>query len=173
VEHSLSPFDLPEPWRTRAIVAAAVAVVELFLLLTIALAVLSKPITEQVTAAAEARATTTAKPAAEPAKKAKPKPPAGPKLERAETAVLVLNGNGESGAAAAQADRVRGLGYLIGGVGNAPTTDFSRSLVMYRPGYKLEATRLARDTGITFISPLDGLTRKDLLGAHLALVVGA
>jgi hypothetical protein len=173
MEHSLSPFDLPQPWRTRAIVAAAVAVVELFLLMTIALALLSKPITERVTAAA----TTTPGLPARVEKPAKPKPkpvaPAGPKLTRAETAVLVLNGSGETGAAAGRAEVVRSRGYLIGGVGNAANNDFSRTVIMYRPGYKLEAMRLARDTGVSFVSPLDGLTRKDLLGAHLAFVVGA
>ena len=157
MEHSLSPFDLPQPWRTRAIVAAAVAVVELFLLLTVALAA-ARP-APVVPSKAE--------------KAPKPKPPVRPVLARGETSVLVLNGSGATGAAASQAEVVRARGYMIGGVGNAPHNDFTRSTIMYRPGYKREAARLARDTGIPYVSALDGLTRRDLLGAHLALVIGA
>jgi hypothetical protein len=96
-----------------------------------------------------------------------------PKLARGETSVMILNGNGEQGAAAAEADRVRALGYLIGTVGNAPRSDFPQTVVMYRPGFKPEARRLAKEIGVRAVSPLDGLSRKDLLGAHLAIVLGA
>ena len=64
---------------------------------------------------------------------------------------MVLNGNGRTGAAAAAASRVRSRGYRIGSVGNAPSTDFARSLVMYQPGFAGEGQRLAqgprRDAG--------------------------
>ena len=43
---------------------------------------------------------------------------------------------------------------------------------MYRPGYRSEATRLARDAGIKVVSPLDGLRAADLKGSQLALIVG-
>jgi hypothetical protein len=46
-----------------------------------------------------------------------------------------------------------------------------RSVVMYRPGFRGEALRLARDLRIRIIGPLDGLSVGDLMGAHLALVV--
>ena len=168
MEHSLR---LEEPWRTRAVVAAAVALIELVVILGIAVIVVGRPVSDRVSAAAEAKVLAPAKPKAKPVKKAKPAP-ALPKLERAETSVIVLNGNGRSGAAAETADLVRARGYLIGSVGNAPRTDFTHSVVMYRPGYKPEAKRLAKDTGIRAVTPLDGLTQRDLLGAHLALVVG-
>jgi LytR cell envelope-related transcriptional attenuator len=167
VEHSLR---LDPPWRTRALVAAAVAVIELVVILGVVLALVSEPISHRVAGAAEAKVLAPAKPAPKPAKK--PKAPAGPKLERGETSVIILNGNGRSGAAAETADLVRARGYLIGSVGNAPRTDFTRSIVMFRPGYKPEAQRLAKDTGVRVVTPLDGLTAKDLLGAHVALVVG-
>ena len=170
MEHSLR---LEEPWRTRAVVAAAVALIELVVILGVAVIVVGRPISHRVSAAAEAQVLAPAKPAAaKPQKKAKPTP-ALPKLARGETSVIVLNGNGRSGAAHEQADLVRARGYLIGTVGNAPRTDFPRSVVMYRPGYKPEALRLAKDTGVRVATPLDGLSQKDLLGAHLALVVGA
>jgi hypothetical protein len=171
MEHS---FTLDPPWRTRALVAAAVAVIELVVILGVILAFVGKPISERVAGAAEAKVLAPAKPDKPAAVKKKAKPAkAVPKLERGQTSVIVLNGSGESGAAATQADTIRRIGYLIGSVGNAPHHDFTRSLIMYRPGYKPEAMRLARDTGIRVVSPLDGLTQRDLLGAHLALVLGA
>ena len=44
---------------------------------------------------------------------------------------------------------------------------------MYRPGYRGEAVRLARDLRIRIVGPLDGITARELMGAHVALVVGA
>ena len=170
MEHSLR---LEEPWRTRAVVAAAVAVIELVVILGVAVILIGGPVSDRVSQAAEAKVLSPVKPtAAKPKKQTKPAP-ALPKLERGETSVIVLNGNGRSGAAAETADLVRARGYLIGSVGNAPHNDFARTVVMYRPGYKPEAKRLGKDTGVRAVSPLDGLTQQDLLGAHLALVVGA
>jgi hypothetical protein len=88
-----------------------------------------------------------------------------------DTTVLVLNGNGVPGAAHEAAARVRERGYSIGEVGNAKRTDYMRSVVMYRPGHRGEALRLARDLQIKIVGPLDGLTVRDLMGAHLAVVV--
>ena len=87
--------------------------------------------------------------------------------------VLVLNGNGRQGAAAAAASRVSHRGYRIGGVANAPRSDFTRSLVMYRRGFEGEGRRLARDLGIRIVGPLDGLRAAQLKGAQAVLVVGA
>ena len=52
--------------------------------------------------------------------------------------MLVLNGNGISGAAASAGQLVRHKGY-VAAVGNAPRSDYRRSVVMYRPGYGAEA----------------------------------
>ena len=87
--------------------------------------------------------------------------------------VLVLNGNGRQGAAAAAAARVSHRGYRIGGVANAGSTDFTRSLVMYRRGFEGEGRRLARDLGIHLVGPLDGIQTSQLHGANAVLVVGA
>ena len=96
-----------------------------------------------------------------------------PKLARGETSVIVLNGNGRAGAAAASAEAVRRFGYTIGTVGNAPRSDFTRTLVMFRKGYQAEAARLAKDLDVKIVGPLDGLKTTDMLGAHVALIVGA
>ena len=84
---------------------------------------------------------------------------------------MVLNGNGVSGAAHEAASRVGERGYGIGEVGNAKRTDYMRSVVMYRPGNRGEALRLARDLRIKIVGPLDGLGVRDLLGAHVVLVI--
>jgi hypothetical protein len=46
-----------------------------------------------------------------------------------------------------------------------------RSVVMYRPGFRGEAMRLARDLRIRIVGPLDGLQIRDLMGAHVVFVV--
>ena len=167
MEHSISqPLDLAHPWRARAIVAAAVAAVELVVLLVAGILLVTPALGRHVRHEATATAL-----APKPAKRAAK--PERPTLTRGETSVIVLNGNGRAGAAATEAERVRGLGYMIGGVGNAPRTTYGRSVVMYRPGFRAEAVRFAHDARISIVTPLDGLHRSQLQGAHLALVLGA
>jgi hypothetical protein len=86
--------------------------------------------------------------------------------------VLVLNGGGAAGAAGAAASRLRALGYLIGGVGNASTQGATETIVMYRDGYRAEASRLAKDLGTKLFAPLDGMKPSQLMGAQLVLVIG-
>ncbi len=166
------------PWRTATFVAVAVAAVELLLLIVVGGALLAKPdqgakrtASANPTAAHAATKARTSKPAAAPA--AKPGRAAAAELPRRKVRVLVLNGNGRQGAAAAAASRVSNRGYRIGGVENAPRSDFTRSLVMYRRGFEGEGRRLARDLGIRIVGPLDGLRAAQLKGAQAVLVVGA
>jgi LytR cell envelope-related transcriptional attenuator len=171
VESSVAAVDLVRPWRTATVIAVGVAVVELIVILVAGVALLAKPVAKQVQSAAAARDPLAVRP--------KPPPPRAareaadtPVLPRDETSVLVLNGNGRTGAAADAASRLHRVGYIVGGVGNAPRPDYGRSVVMYRPGYRREALRLGRDLKIKIVGPLDGLRLKQLFGAHLALVVG-
>lgn len=166
MEHSLP--QVGSPWRTATLVASAVAAAELVILVVLGVALLAEPVSQHVRRAAEAKVYEPVRPkprAAVPASK--------PKLSRAETSVIVLNGSGRTGAAAQNAARVRSLGYTIGTVGNAPRTDFTRTIVMFRPGYRPEAARLAADLKLKLVGPLDGLRGPDLLGAHVALIVGS
>lgn len=156
------------PWRTAALVASAFAVAELVVLVVLAVAFLGKPVAERMEARAQERAFV---PAPKP-KPAKP-PPSMPTLPRSETSVMVLNGNGRAGAASAAGARVQGLGYLIASVGNAPRSDYGRTIVMYRPGSRGEAQRLAKDLGGAVVAPLDGMKPAELMGAHVALILGA
>ena len=64
-------------------------------------------------------------------------------------------------------------GDACGSVGNAPRSDYRRTLVLFRPGREAEARRLAADLKVSIVAPLDGMTTKQLLGAHVALVLGA
>jgi hypothetical protein len=167
------------PWRTAAVVAAGVAAVELFILVVIGVILGAKLLTDSAekavisaTTAAKTAATTPAASEA-PSKKAAPAsttPVAN--LSRGKTSVVVLNGNGLPGAAAVAAQRLRHFHYIVAATGNAPRTDFRRSLVMYRKGYEGEAIRLAHDLHLRRVTPLDGLKLRDLQGAHVALIIG-
>jgi hypothetical protein len=94
-------------------------------------------------------------------------------LARGRTRILVLNGNGRQGAAAAEASALQARGYRISATGNAGRSDYATSIVMYAPGYEREARRLARDESIRVVAPLDGIRPGALKGAQLALVVGS
>jgi hypothetical protein len=163
MEHALpSPQSQGHPWRTIAVVAAGVATLELLGLVVVGVALIAKPVMNRARAEATAG----------PAKHHTAKVPVRALLPRGATSVTVLNGNGQAGAAAAQASRVRARGYVVGEVGNAPRSGYGRSVVMYRAGRRPEGLRLARDLQIRLVSPLDGLRPRDLLGAQLAVVVG-
>ncbi len=109
--------DLPAPalWRTAAFIAASVATVELLVLLVVGIWLFGKFFSDEVSKAtdpakvaqvaverrlqAQGRLPDTSKEAATADAK--------PLLTRGETSVLVLNGNGVSGAASELADRIR------------------------------------------------------------------
>jgi hypothetical protein len=169
VDHSLETVDLVRPWRTATFVASAVAALELVVLVVASVVILGEPVAQRLEREAKERE---AAAAVAPKPTAKRTRPAAEILERPETSVLVLNGNGRAGAAAAAGANVHAKGYLVSGVGNAPRTDYPRSIVMYRPGYEAEARRLAKDVGIRVVGPLDGLAPRALMGAHVALIIG-
>lgn len=168
------PIDaLERRWRTAALVAWAVAAVELVAVATLSALLVGRPVLGRAAASpAAARPERTHPRAGAGIAPARFPRPLAPQLSRRRTAVLVLNGNGVAGAAAAAAARVRARGYVVAAVGNAPRSDYARSLVMYRPGYEAEARRLARDLGLGLVAPLDGLRPPELRGAHAALIVG-
>jgi hypothetical protein len=174
MEHSLPALEVTRPWRRATMVTGAIAVAELALIVVLLVALVGRPVAERLD---EQAAAATAAPAAQQAASAPAaKPAAGkplpPPLPRGETAVLVLNGNGRSGAASQAGGVIKGRGYILAGVGNAPRSDYQRTIVMYRPGKEREAQRLAKDLGGGVVAPLDGITQRDLLGAHVAVVLG-
>jgi hypothetical protein len=164
VEHAVS-IDAVRPWRTAAIVASGVAALELLFLIVAGALLIGRPLAHHAAKAAPAPAGKSAA--------AKPKPARPAILPRARTRVTVLNGNGETGAAATEADAIRARGYKITAVGNAPAPVTGPSLVMYRPGFAAEARRLAHDAGIVGVTALDGLKPGALGRGQVVIVLGS
>lgn len=172
MDHPLAaPDALIRPWRTAAIVASAIAAAELLVLLVIGGGALAGAVSHRVQRAATEHAL--AMPSSSPAHEKTRKPAnVAAKLPRTKVRVLVLNGNGRQGAAGVAAARVHARGYKIGGVANAPRSDFPRSIVMYRPGFVGEGRRLGRDLGVSLVTPLDGMRVRQLHGTQLVLILG-
>jgi LytR cell envelope-related transcriptional attenuator len=154
-----APELRPHQPRTALLVASSVVAIGLVVLLVVAVGMISKPSTADAKRA--------------PAKHRAPgRPePKRPTLSRAQTKVLVLNANGITGAAATEASHARARGYKISRTGNTART-LGQSVVLYRPGHRPEARRLARDEGIPLIGPLDGITPRQLHGAQVVIVLG-
>ena len=91
---------------------------------------------------------------------------------RAQTRVLVLNGNGISGAAAAAASALRARGYTITTAADASRQDYPQSLAMYTPGFAREAKRLAGDLNVSTLLPLDPLAVPVSGRAQLIVIIG-
>ena len=169
MDHPLTAFDTVRPWRTATLVAVAVAALELVLLVIVGGTLFARHATSAH--ATPVRTHTAARPAPTRVHVTKAKP-ATLHLTRGQVGVLILNGNGQHGAASAAAARVHGHGYPIRAVGNAQRMDYTRSIVMFRPGFEAEGRRLGRDLGIAMVGPLDGLRAAQLHGAKAVLVVG-
>ena len=155
----------PFPWRSATLVMGAVAALELVALLVVGATHLA-----YATHEASAAAATTVAHSRPPVP---PPPPSHPLRPRAKVSVLVLNGNGRSGAAGEEATMLGTLGYRIGGAENAPRHDYARSMVMYMPGWVKEARRLGRDADIRLVAPLDGLSPRQLRGSRVVLLLGS
>jgi hypothetical protein len=166
-----APDALIRPWRTATLVASLVAAVELVLLLAAAVLILAKPLSHAVQRHAVAAAFSAPRKAAPVVHRQQVV--AVPKLTRDETKVYVLNGNGRSGAAAAEAAKLNAVGYQVHGKANAKRSDYATTVIMYRPGFAGDAKRLARDMKVKVVGPLDGLKPAALHGAQLVILLGA
>ncbi|HZT14970.1 MAG TPA: LytR C-terminal domain-containing protein [Gaiellaceae bacterium] len=160
------------PWRLATLVASLVAAVELVGLVVLGFLLLAKPLShalqQRATAApAPAKATRVVRHLVKPA------PIGKPKHTRAQTGVLVLNGNGRAGAAHSEAARLQRLGYRIRGAANAQRSDYATTVVMFRPRWAAEGHRLARDLHVAVVGPLDGMRTSKLDGAQLVVLLGA
>jgi hypothetical protein len=100
--------------------------------------------------------------------------PALPPLRpRSRISVLVLNGNGIGGAAGGLASNLLARGYRHAIPTDAPNLDYSRSLVLFRPGWQREAERLGHDVGIATVTPLDGRIAPPYAHVPLVVILGA
>lgn len=154
------------PWRAATLVVGAIAAAELVALVGIGAVDLAPKHAARVTAAK-----TAAKAPVLHVRKVAP-PPSHPLRARTDVRVLVLNGNGVQGAAATEAARLQGAGYRIGGAQNAQRHDYAQSMVLYVPGWIKEARRLAHDTGIHLVAPVDGLRPAALKGSQAVVILG-
>jgi LytR cell envelope-related transcriptional attenuator len=87
--------------------------------------------------------------------------------------VLVLNGNGVSGAAGGEATGLLARGYRHAIPTDAPNLDYVRSVVLFRPGWGREAERLAHDARIPTVAPLDGRIAAPYGHVPLVVILGA
>ena len=166
MDHPLPSLDTVRPWRTATLVVSAIAALELAVIVAAGVVVFGRSVAKHVEQAAVRQVYAPAKTTGTPINA-----PAGAASQpRSQTIVTVLNAGSVSGAAAVRAQVLRGLGYTIGPVGNAPHP-VARTVIEYRAGYRAEAARLAADLHVKAISPLDGLRPRDLLGAQLALIL--
>ena len=156
---------MEQGWRKATIAVTVFAALEFVLLAGAGVALLGNPLADHFKAG-------TAKAASRPIHPTSQPKPTHKILPRPEVSVIVLNGNGRAGAAATAADRVQRKGYLLGSVGNASRPNYSRSVVMYRAGYAAEGARLAHDLHVRVVSPLDGMSTRQLMGSHLVLLLG-
>jgi hypothetical protein len=152
VEHA-QPFHRPIPWRLAILVAAALV------LATLGGFVLTH---KQGLARPTARSGH--------ARKGPALPPLRP---RSRISVLVLNGNGLSGAAGSEATAILARGYAHAIPTDATQLDYPRSLVLFRPGWQGEAERLARDVRIPTVAPLDGTVAPTYAHVPLVVILGA
>jgi LytR cell envelope-related transcriptional attenuator len=164
VQHAES-ISASFPWRAATLVVGAIAAVELIALIGIGAVHLAP---KHALAAAAA----TAKPKHVVRVRKVPPVPSHPLRARTSVHVLVLNGNSVQGAAASEAARLRSAGYRIAGAENAQRHDYAHSMVLYVPGWVKEARRLARDTGIRLVAPVDGLRRAALKGSKTVVILG-
>jgi len=171
LDHSLvSSIELPaRSWRKLTFTLGTIAILEALVILVAGIVLVAKPFAHHLRQSALRQSA----PALDQTKTGPDSPVGKARLTHRQTVVMVMNGNGRSGAAAASAGRLRHIGYRIGTVGNARRTDYPKSLVMYKRGYRPEAIRLARELRVRIVGPLDGIRPKALGRAEIVYVVGA
>lgn len=96
---------------------------------------------------------------------------AAAKIKPSEIEVTVLNGTSVVGLAAVFGDEVENKGFSLGAVTNS-SESFEESVVMFTPGHKTEARKVAKQLGISKLQPMSGEIESVSAGADVALIVG-
>jgi hypothetical protein len=149
----VQPLSRPFPWRLATLVASAVALAILAGLVLTHRPVQTRPVSD--TGRGPTRQAVT------------------PLRPRSRLSVLVLNGNGASGAAGTEATTILTRGYRHAIPSDAPQLDYASSLVLFRPGWQREAERLARDVKIPTAASLDGRVAPEYAHVPLIVILGA
>ena len=92
-------------------------------------------------------------------------------LDPASIQVAVLNGTDVEGLAGRFGDQIDERGYSLGAITNSPTT-FEQSVVMFRPGFKPEAQRVARELSINEVRAMGDAIAAVSASAKVAVIVG-
>jgi hypothetical protein len=168
VQHA-EPIPTSFPWRGATLVVGAIAAVELLALVGIvALHLVPKHAAARTAASTKTEHVRAVRHTAGVAAL-----PSHPLRARSHVHVLVLNGNGEQGAASTEAARLQRAGYRIRGAENALRHDYARSMVLYVPGWAKEARRLGRDVDIRLVAPVDGVTPAKLKASQAVVILGS
>ena len=149
----VQPLSRPFPWRLATLVASAVALAILAGLVLTRRPAQTRPVSD--TGRVPTRQAVT------------------PLRPRSRLSVLVLNGNGASGAAGTEATTILARGYRHAIPSDAPQLDYASSLVLFRPGWQREAERLARDVKIPTVATLDGRVAPEYAHVPLIVILGA
>lgn len=161
MEH-VHPLDRPFPWRAAAVAACVVALIELTALIALAgVRIFDVHHTAAISPPATRLSGSTAS-----------RTVVQPLRARSRVSVLVLNGNGVSGAAGTEATQLLSRGYRHAVPADAATT-YAQSVVLFRPGWQREGQRLAQDVGIRSAAPLDVRLPRSDRGYQVVLILGA
>jgi phage shock protein PspC (stress-responsive transcriptional regulator) len=93
------------------------------------------------------------------------------KVKPGEIEVTVLNGTSVPGLAATFGDKVEGKGFSLGAVTNS-SASFAESVVMFRPGHKPEANKVAKQLSIQKMQMMSSEIESVSAGADVAVIVG-
>jgi hypothetical protein len=96
---------------------------------------------------------------------------AAAKVKPSEIEVTVLNGTSTAGLAATYGNKVEGKGFGLGAVSNTDQP-FETSVVMFERGHKPEATKVAKQLGISKLQLMNSEVKSAAGGANVAVVVG-
>lgn len=92
-------------------------------------------------------------------------------LDPSSIQVAVLNGTDVEGLAGRFGDQIDERGYSLGAITNSPNT-FEQSVVMFRPGFKPEAQRVARELNIREVRAMGNAIAEASASAKVAVIVG-
>ncbi len=99
------------------------------------------------------------------------KGPGAGKLAPGEIEVTVLNGTAVPNLAADYGHKVEARGFKLGALGNT-SQPVEQSVVMYKPGHKPEAKRVARQLKISHLAAMNSEVKSASAGAKVAVVIG-
>jgi LytR cell envelope-related transcriptional attenuator len=93
------------------------------------------------------------------------------KVKPGEIEVTVLNGTAVPGLAATFGEKVEAKGFQLGAVTNSDSS-FADSVVMFKRGHELEASKVAKQLKIKKVQLMNGEIEPVSAGAAVAVVVG-